>query len=498
MKYALINMCKVLRVKDNPLLEKCINDGYIPIPIYCFDKDYFLGINIDEYSTGISRMLGPKFDWLVECLIDCKAYLQEYGLDLLILVGNTISKVGTLIEKLQVLGNEITCYSLAYPDEYEVKTNNELIQLCKTKNIRFNLIKGCSTFVNVFEMFPTVKSIPIYKNRFKTACEHYIIEGKAIVPLPTYSLTPWSNELHRLLNDDIEKGLKLIQKLPIPYKSCINIKEDVLGFDNNVKLEVKAKECLDGILKGGGILTRNSERLQSGTMLSPLINHGVLAPYRVFNDCLNTYQEVILNKGCDTLKSKYKNLIDKMLIGAYGVAISNVERNNIYNLNSSVFNKVVKHSLYKSIEESKELINQLDINQDGKVDSNSVNAVIAFIKILMNRGYVSNRVRLAIGLCLNTCGIHPYVTRDIFKAFLIDYTSFSTYLGLSWCIGTSGFNNNKLNPISINKQLTQREYGLIPDDETETLMRGKWYKDKVDYLSVPYLLESNRLPFRSI
>lgn len=491
-------MCKVLRVGDNPLLESCINDGYIPIPIYCFDKDYFLSDNTNEYSTGINRMLGPKFDWLVECLSDCKMYLQEYGLDLLILVGNTTLKVRTLIEKIQGLGNDVVCYSLAYPDEYEIKTNNELIELCKTKDIKFNLVKGYSTFINVFKMFPTPKHIPIFKNRFKAACEKYIVDGKAIVPLSTYSLTSWPNELHKLLHHDIEEGLRLLLKVPIPYKGCISIRKDVLGFDSSVRLEVKAKECLNEILKGGGILALNTNKLQSGTMLSPLINHGVLAPYRVFNECLNTYQDVILNKGCDSLKSKYENLIDKMLIGAYGIGISNIEGNNIYTLNSSVFNKVVKHSLYKSIEESKELINQLDINQDCNVDSDNVNAVIAFIKILMNRGYVSNRVRLAIGLCLNTCGIHPYVTRDIFRAFLIDYTSFSTYLGLCWCIGTSGFNNDELKPISINKQLTQREYGLITNDETETLMKGKWYKDKVDYLSVPYILESNRLPFRTV
>lgn len=84
MKYALINMCKVLRVKDNPLLEKCINNGFIPIPIYCFDDNYFLNDNCSELSTGIPRMLGPKFDWLIECLTDCKLHLQEYGLDLLI------------------------------------------------------------------------------------------------------------------------------------------------------------------------------------------------------------------------------------------------------------------------------------------------------------------------------------------------------------------------------------------------------------------------------
>lgn len=498
MKYALINMCKVLRVKDNPLLEKCINNGFIPIPIYCFDDNYFLNDNCSELSTGIPRMLGPKFDWLIECLTDCKLHLQEYGLDLLILLGGT-SKVTKLIDKLKELNNEITCYSLAYPDEYEIKTNKELIEICKTKNIPFNFITGYSTFVNVFEMFPTQKQLPIYKNRFKESCHKYIKEGKAIISSTSYTINPWPNELHNILHKDIKEGLKLIYNTPILYKNGINIREDILGFESNVRLENKAKECLNRIFKEGGILTHNSFKLQSGTMLSPLINHGVIAPYYMFNECLKTYQEVILNKGCDTLKDKYKDLIDKMLIGAYGICISNIERNNIYTLNSSIFNKTINLSLYKSIEESKELVNTLNINQDGLVNTDNVNAVIALLKILMNKGYVSNRIRLAIGLCLNACKIHPYVIRDIFRGFLIDYNSFNTYVGLCWIIGTSGFDNpTDKNPISINKQLVKNEYGLTKNNELNETVKDKWYKNKINYLSVPFILESNRLPIRPI
>ena len=145
------------------------------------------------------------------------------------------------------------------------------------------------------------------------------------------------------------------------------------------------------------------------------------------------------------------------------------------------------------------MINTLNINQDGLVNTDNVNAVIALLKILMNKGYVSNRIRLAIGLCLNACKIHPYVIRDIFRGFLIDYNSFNTYVGLCGIIGTSGFDNpTDKNPISINKQLVKNEYGLTKNNELNETVKDKWYKDKINYLSVPFILESNRLPIRPI
>ena len=184
MKYALISMSRVLRVWDNPLLDSCIKEGYIPIPIYCFEPDYWLQ---EDEVTGIPRMMGTRFGWLMECLESCRSHLKQHGMDLYTLVGDLYSTLANLIEGLRTIDADaqLVCYSLSHADECELYQSRRLSEVCVGLGIQHKVVKGCSTFVNVVEMFPRLQRVPWYYSWFVDSCYENFRQGRGIVHIGT-------------------------------------------------------------------------------------------------------------------------------------------------------------------------------------------------------------------------------------------------------------------------------------------------------------------------
>lgn len=493
MRYAIVNMSRALRVWNNPLLYQALNEDYIPIPIYCLDDKYLLGMEEGITYTGIPRMYGTRFNWLQECILDCKEHLKTKGLDLCILVGSPRDKVKSLIEMLIKNGaSDIMAYSLAFPDEEEVMLNNTLQEVCNDFGIKFQVVRGFSTYINVFNMFGKVSAFPHYFKRFLNEAVKNLARGEGYVQVPHYSLAPWEEDLRSVLGETIELGVREMKKLPVVHKEVGSIREEVLEIPKGVLMEVNRVNYLDYLFREGGLFTYDYNKLQSSTLLSPLVNLGVIAPYEVFNECMDAYSELIKGKTTRVVLDKFQLFMKQMLLHSYGVGIGSIEKDNVRTLSSSIYGKCLDLSKYKGVEESKELIQSMcfSVQNDENVDSRNVEAVKVFIKILVNRGYVSKKVRMSIALCLNECGINPYVIRDLFRAFLIDYLGFNTYLGLGWCLGITTYKEVSYKPVSINKQLSKVEYGL-----SQGSING-W--TNVDILSVPYLLEGNRLPVKKL
>lgn len=497
MKYAIVNMIRCLRVKDNPLLALCHEKGYIPIPIYCVDSTYITETDSGELSTGIPRLLGTRYNWMVECIKDCKLYLEEYNLSLISLVGNVKEQIERLIKELSITKpNEIVLYSLAHPDIYERSINSQLEEVCHELGIKSQILGGYSTYINIHRITPYIHDIPHTFKGFLKLCENRInTKGDILVHIPEYSINSWSIELKGILNDLIKEGINSLNTLSIQHKNTLNIREEVLGIKSNILLEKVSSKYINCLLREGGILSYDIDKLQGTTMLSPLISLGVIAPYTLLNECLATRNIYLKNRNM-FMCEKYTLLINNLFLGAYSLLVGNIERRNLFTLNSIRYNKSLDLSKYLSIEESKELINTCSLYYEGG-DEKTGAAVQALLKTLMNRGYLSKKGRMIVALYLNKCNIHPYVIRDIFRGFLLDYCESSTYNGLSWCLGTSNPYYREPFIPSLVKQLCEKEYGFYNGD---IITKETWISayNSINLNAIPYFLESNRLPTRII
>lgn len=497
MKYAIVNMIRCLRVKDNPLLALCHEEGYIPIPIYCVDSRYLTETDSGELSTGIPRLLGTRYNWMVECINDCKLYLEEHNLSLIPLIGNVKEQIEILIKELSITKpSEIILYSLAHPDTYERSINSQLEGVCQELGIKSQILGGYSTYINICKVAPYIHDIPQTFKGFLKLCENRIISKCGIqVHIPEYSINPWSSELKESLDDLTREGIKLLDTLPIQHKNTFSIKKEVLGVNSDTLLEVMSEKYIDYLLQEGGILSYDVNKLQGTTMLSPLISMGVIAPYKLLNESLFT-RDIYLKNGNVLMSEKYTLLINNLFLGAYALLIGNIERKNLFTLNSIRYGKSLDLSKYLSIEESKELINTSSLYYEGG-DEKTGTAVQALLKTLMNRGYLSKKGRMLVALYLNKCSIHPYVIRDVFRGFLLDYCESSNYNGLSWCLGTSNPYYTEPFIPSLVKQLCEREYGFYSGNE---ITKETWKNaySSINLNTIPYFLESNRLPTRLI
>ena len=75
-----------LRLEDNEVLNKAVEENPEVLPVYVFDESLLRG-----EQWGIERMGSHRLKFLLESLEDLKAHLQQLGSDLLIKVGDTVT-----------------------------------------------------------------------------------------------------------------------------------------------------------------------------------------------------------------------------------------------------------------------------------------------------------------------------------------------------------------------------------------------------------------------
>lgn len=83
-----------LRLSDNLALQAALKESDEIVPVYIFDEQW-----LGEDQWGFQRTGPYRMQFLLECLADLKAHLQELGSDLILQRGNPVSLLPALAEK---------------------------------------------------------------------------------------------------------------------------------------------------------------------------------------------------------------------------------------------------------------------------------------------------------------------------------------------------------------------------------------------------------------
>ena len=93
--YAIVWLRHSLRLHDNPMIERCIHEGYRPVVVYITPTREL------EFDRWGFTPLGPhRKRFLTESLIDLRSQLNDHGVNLLYLEGDVIevlSRVGNAL-----------------------------------------------------------------------------------------------------------------------------------------------------------------------------------------------------------------------------------------------------------------------------------------------------------------------------------------------------------------------------------------------------------------
>ena len=93
--WAIVWLRHSLRFHDNPMIQRCIQEGYRPVVVYITPTRE---LEIDRWGF---TPLGPHRNrFLMESLIDLRSRLEGHGVNLLYLEGNLIEQVAMVSKAL--------------------------------------------------------------------------------------------------------------------------------------------------------------------------------------------------------------------------------------------------------------------------------------------------------------------------------------------------------------------------------------------------------------
>ena len=93
--WAIVWLRHSLRLHDNPMIQRCIQEGYRPIVVYITPSRE---LEIDRWGF---TPLGPhRKRFLMESLVDLRSQLEDYGVNLLYLEGDVIEQLSLVSTSL--------------------------------------------------------------------------------------------------------------------------------------------------------------------------------------------------------------------------------------------------------------------------------------------------------------------------------------------------------------------------------------------------------------
>ncbi len=110
--YAIVWLRHSLRLHDNPMIERCIHEGYRPVVVYITPTR-----ELESDRWGFNPLGQHRKRFLTESLIDLRSQLNNYGVNLLYLEGD-------VIEELSRVGN-----ALGAPESVKLYADREYAYL---------------------------------------------------------------------------------------------------------------------------------------------------------------------------------------------------------------------------------------------------------------------------------------------------------------------------------------------------------------------------------
>ena len=149
-----------LRVRDNAVLAKAIEQHEFVIPVFVFDDQYFGNTKFGFKKTGSYRA-----QFLIESIDDLQESLLDLGGDLLIRKGNTAQELSKLVEEYEV--DAIYAQKEVCKEEIEIEKSVENAVNCKVDFTWTSTLFHPSDIPFSFEQIPDIFS------NFRKKCEKY-------------------------------------------------------------------------------------------------------------------------------------------------------------------------------------------------------------------------------------------------------------------------------------------------------------------------------------
>ncbi|MGB0432230.1 MAG: DASH family cryptochrome [Bacteroidia bacterium] len=166
-----------LRIRDNAVLAKAIEQHEFVIPVYVFDDHYFGNTKFGFAKTGSFRA-----QFLIEAIDDLQDLLLELGGDLIIRKGDTAKELSKLVEEYEV--DAIYAQKEVCKEEIEIEQTVEKAVDCKVD------FTWTSTLFHPSDIPFSTEQIPDVFSNFRKKCEKYgsvkeEIESPEFINMPT-------------------------------------------------------------------------------------------------------------------------------------------------------------------------------------------------------------------------------------------------------------------------------------------------------------------------
>ncbi|MFY0672199.1 MAG: DASH family cryptochrome [Bacteroidia bacterium] len=160
MSTALVWFRNDLRIRDNAVLAKAVENHEFVIPIYIFDDNYF-----GKTAFGFAKTGSFRAQYLLESIDDLQGSLLELGGDLAIRKGNTAEELAKLVESFEV--DVIYTQKEVCKEELDIEKAVKKAVNCKVD------FTWTSTLFHPNEIPFSFENIPDIFSNFRKKCEKY-------------------------------------------------------------------------------------------------------------------------------------------------------------------------------------------------------------------------------------------------------------------------------------------------------------------------------------
>ncbi len=246
-----------LRLEDNEVLNKAVEENPEILPVYVFDESLLRG-----EQWGIERMGSHRLKFLLESLADLKAHLQQLGSDLLIKVGDTV----TVLNDIRRAHNCDVLYAQKASAYDEVQLEEKLSETINTK-----LIWG-ETLYDLNDLPYHLDELPDIFTQFRKSVEKKADVRKLLeAPLQIHSPQGFGSEVPSM--EDL--GFEPVE---VDDRSVIQFLGGAKAANDRLNYYLWDKELL-----GNYKQTRNG--LIGGdysSKFSPWLAHGCISPRQIY------------------------------------------------------------------------------------------------------------------------------------------------------------------------------------------------------------------------
>ncbi|MGB1119800.1 MAG: DASH family cryptochrome [Chitinophagales bacterium] len=279
--YAIVWLRHSLRLHDNPMIERCIHEGYRPVVVYITPTR-----ELESDRWGFTPLGSHRKRFLTESLIDLRSQLNNHGVNLLYLEGDVIEELSRV------------CNALGVPDSVKLYADREYAYLDQKIEAEVEVTFDVTWFhaqllTNPDDLPFSVTATPQIFTKFRGKIEKYVTIDE-LAEEAQWSRLPYDDAGIPTTLNEFTTALPFRADDPFP-------KDDRQAFDFNGG-ETAALDRLKDYLWTTEHVTSYKETRNGligpdySTKFSAYLSLGCLSPKKVYHEIRRFEEDVVANQ----------------------------------------------------------------------------------------------------------------------------------------------------------------------------------------------------------